>query len=139
MNYYFEAPSKRLIAYDEEAGTLEFLESIRAANVAIQVAAPAIQKPLKAAGYKFEKFDKPEKKRGRPSKVDINIKQKAWETYRAPLSQNQYNDARRMRLEEITAVQTAAEMNQPIAEVNYAYRSDTFENYVALSRREAFK
>lgn len=137
MNYYFHPGTKDLIGYDED--TQEFLVLIPVSTQPSITWSPKVtgKKTLVVKTIVVE--GKTKKRRGRPPKESIEDKDAAWENYRAPISRDNFKMLKTAQMEDVNAVQAAAEINQPVQEVNFVFRCKQYEDYVSLSRREALK
>ena len=70
-------------------------------------------------------------------KKSLDEQERAFNSFKPPMTQAQYNQCRARRTEGTPSMVCASEMKMPIKSVNFAYQATTYDAYRGLERREA--
>lgn len=65
--------------------------------------------------------------------------QAAWDSYEAPIQQDQFDDIKSLQLDGMSTANIAAETELDVIEVELAMKARTLEDYCLASRKEHFK
>lgn len=159
MSYHYNPNTRELIYLDEEQATIAVLPTLGLNEVEEELPeeAPPPRSEVLARRGRPRKAGRKPTACGNCGKVGhtrrtcgdqatrgldvakLDQDQQAWNEYKAPISSTNFEFCKESQKNEQSAVETAAELDLEIQDVNYAYRSRSYDDYVGLARREHFK